>query len=51
MPAVPTTNPRSPTIDPWALLAALPDHVILVDTQGCILYRNAAWRELDSVER
>jgi anti-anti-sigma regulatory factor len=49
MPAVPTTNPRSPTIDPWALLAALPDHVIVVDTHGYIQYRNAPWRELDSI--
>jgi anti-anti-sigma regulatory factor len=49
MPAVPTTNPRSPTIDPWALLAALPDHVIVVDAHGYIQYRNAAWRELDSI--
>jgi anti-anti-sigma regulatory factor len=49
MPAVPTTNPRSPTLDPWALLAALPDQVILVDALGRIQYRNAVWHELDNI--
>jgi anti-anti-sigma regulatory factor len=49
MPAAPTTNPRSPTLDPWALLATLPDQVIIVDVLGCIQYRNTAWRELSSI--
>ncbi|MFL5803887.1 MAG: PAS domain-containing protein [Roseiflexaceae bacterium] len=49
MPAAPTTNPRSPSLDPWALLAALPDQVIVVDTQGCIQYRNAVSSELNGL--
>jgi len=49
MPAAPTTNPRSPTLDPWALLAALPDQVIVVDGLGDIQYRNAVWCEFDGL--